>query len=46
MSLDELQLTYTSYNGQILNSPAVSVIGGSTVFQNFHVFISLFLAEQ
>jgi hypothetical protein len=29
--LDELQLTYTSYNGQNLNSPAVSVIRGSTV---------------
>jgi hypothetical protein len=29
--LDELQLTYTSYNGQNLNSPAVSVIWGSTV---------------
>ena len=29
-SLDELQLTYTSYNGQNLNSPAVSVIRGST----------------
>jgi hypothetical protein len=31
-SLDELQLTYTCYNGQNLNSPAVSVIRGSTVF--------------
>jgi hypothetical protein len=31
-SLDELQLTYTSYNGQNLNSPAVSVIRGSTVY--------------
>ena len=31
-SLDELQLTYTSCNGQNLNSPAVSVIRGSTVF--------------
>jgi hypothetical protein len=31
--LDELQLTYTSYNGQNLNSPAVSVIRGSTVFK-------------
>jgi hypothetical protein len=30
--LDELQLTYTSYNGQNLNSPTVSVIRGSTVF--------------
>jgi hypothetical protein len=30
-SLDELQLTYTPYNGQNLNSPAVSVIRGSTV---------------
>ena len=30
-SLDELQLTYTSYNGQNLNSPAVSVIKDSTV---------------
>ena len=30
MSL-ELQLTYTSYNGQNLNSPAVSVIRGSAV---------------
>ena len=30
-SLDELQLTYTSYNGQNFNSPAVSVIRGSTV---------------
>jgi hypothetical protein len=29
--LDEIQLTYTSYNGQNLNSPAVSVIRGSTV---------------
>jgi hypothetical protein len=29
--LDELQLTYTSYNGQNLNSPAVSVIRGATV---------------
>jgi flagellar biosynthesis protein FlhB len=29
--LDELQLTYTSYNEQNLNSPAVSVIRGSTV---------------
>jgi hypothetical protein len=29
--LDELQLTYTSYNGQNLNSRAVSVIRGSTV---------------
>jgi hypothetical protein len=29
--LDELQLRYTSYNGQNLNSPAVSVIRGSTV---------------
>jgi hypothetical protein len=28
---DELLLTYTSYNGQNLNSPAVSVIRGSTV---------------
>jgi hypothetical protein len=28
----ELQLTYTSYNGQNLNSPAVSVFRGSTVF--------------
>jgi hypothetical protein len=32
MSLDELQLTYTSYNGQNLNSLAVSVIRGSTVY--------------
>jgi hypothetical protein len=31
--LDELQLTYTSYNGQNLNSPAVSVIRGSTVLK-------------
>jgi hypothetical protein len=31
--LDELQLTYTSYNGQNLNSPAVSVIRGSIVFK-------------
>jgi hypothetical protein len=31
--LDELQLTYTSYNGQNLNSPAVSVIRGSTVYE-------------
>ena len=31
-SLDELQLTYTSYNGQNLNSLAVSVIRGSTVY--------------
>jgi hypothetical protein len=29
--LDKLQLTYTSYNGQNLNSPAVSVIRGSIV---------------
>jgi hypothetical protein len=35
--LDELQLTYTSYNGQNLNSPAVSVIRGSTVlFWHLH----------
>jgi hypothetical protein len=33
--LDELQLTYTSYNGQNLNSPAVSVIRGSTVYGLF-----------
>ena len=31
-SLDELQLTNTSYNGQNWNSRAVSVIRGSTVF--------------
>jgi hypothetical protein len=37
--LDELQLTYTSYNGQNLNSPAVSVIRGSTVVMHlFHYF--------
>jgi hypothetical protein len=33
--LDELQLTYTSYNGQNLNSPAVSVIRDSTVLRHF-----------
>jgi hypothetical protein len=34
--LDELQLTYTSYNGQNLNSPAVSVIRGSTVIYSIN----------
>jgi hypothetical protein len=37
--LDELQLTYTSYNGQNLNSPAVSIIRGSTVFGFFFTCI-------
>jgi hypothetical protein len=37
--LDELQLTYTSYNGQNLNSPAVSVIRGSTVLDNLETHI-------
>jgi hypothetical protein len=37
--LDELQLTYTSYNGQNLNSPAVSVIRGSTVL-DFTIFLT------
>jgi hypothetical protein len=50
--LDELQLTYTSYNGQNLNSPAVSVIRGSTVYDFlFHiraltVIICLFYPNQ
>jgi hypothetical protein len=41
--LDELQLTCTSYNGQNLNSPAVSVIRGSTVYiKNIFPFYSVF----
>jgi hypothetical protein len=39
-SLDKLQLTYTSYNRQNLNSPAVSVIRGSTVFALYLQYIN------
>jgi hypothetical protein len=38
--LDERQLTYTSYNGQNLNSPAVSVITGSTVLSS-HLYLGI-----
>jgi hypothetical protein len=42
--LDELQLTYTSYNGQNLSSPAVSVIRGSTVLLFIIIIIIVVLA--
>jgi hypothetical protein len=43
--LDELQLTYTSYNGQNLNSPAVFVIRGSTVLLLL-IIIAVFVVER
>jgi hypothetical protein len=43
--LDELQLTYTSYNGHNLNSPAVSVIRGSTVVR-FYMHCISFVVEK
>jgi hypothetical protein len=46
--LDELQLTYTSYNGQNLNSPAVSIIRGSTVYDtgNFWFLVLLLYCDE